>query len=84
MVMSEYEVIFWGDVVNCVRDDDGNEYNLQEIIAILQEQQKEIEKLKKIKKFQTQKLRNFKIAKFQAEKSKNFKIRNFQVTKFQA
>ena len=48
MVMSEYEVIFWGDVVNCVRDDDGKEYNLQEIISILQEQQKEINRLRKI------------------------------------
>ena len=46
--MSEYEVIFWGDVVNCVRDDDGKEYNLQEIISILQEQQKEISRLRKI------------------------------------
>lgn len=46
--MSEYEVIFWGDVINCVRDDDGKEYNLQEIISILQEQQKEINRLRKI------------------------------------
>lgn len=80
--MSEYEVIFWGDVINCVRDDDGKEYNLQEIIAILQEQQKEIEKLKKIKKFQKDfsgfknfKPKNQKISKqfWSLQKSENFK-----------
>lgn len=46
--MSEkrFEVIFYGDVINCVRDETGKEYNLQELISILMEQQATINKLK--------------------------------------
>lgn len=43
MKCNKFEVIFYGDVVNCVRDEDGNEYNLQEMIAILNDQQATIE-----------------------------------------
>ena len=43
--MSEkrFEVLFYGDVINCVRDENGKEYNLQELISILMEQQATIE-----------------------------------------
>ena len=41
-----FEVIFYGDVINCVRDENGKEYNLQELISILMEQQATINKLK--------------------------------------
>ena len=46
--MSEkrFEVLFYGDVINCVRDENGKEYNLQELISILMEQQATINKLK--------------------------------------
>jgi len=45
--MSEkrFEVIFYGDVINCVRDETGKEYNLQELIDILMKQQATINKL---------------------------------------
>ena len=45
--MSEkrFEVLFYGDVINCVRDETGKEYNLQELISILMEQQDIIRKL---------------------------------------
>ena len=55
--MSEkrFEVLFYGDVINCVKDENGKEYNLQELINILMEQQDtinkqqaEIERLQKI------------------------------------
>lgn len=55
--MSEkrFEVLFYGDVINCVRDETGKEYNLHETIDILMEQQDtinkqqaEIERLQKI------------------------------------
>ena len=44
--MSEkrFEVLFYGDVINCVRDENGKEYNLQELISILMEQQATINK----------------------------------------
>ena len=47
--MSEkrFEVIFYGDVINCVRDENGKEYNLHETITILNEQQAIIQKQKK-------------------------------------
>ena len=35
----KFEVIFYGDVINCVRDETGREYNLHETITILNEQQ---------------------------------------------
>ena len=35
----KFEVIFYGDVINCVRDETGREYNLQETIDILMDQQ---------------------------------------------
>lgn len=41
-----FEVLFYGDVINCVRDETGKEYNLQEIISILMDQQATINKLK--------------------------------------
>lgn len=46
--MSEkrFEVLFYGDVINCVRDENGKEYNLHELISILMEQQATIEQLK--------------------------------------
>lgn len=56
-MMSEkrFEVLFYGDVINCVRDENGKEYNLHETIDILIEQQDtinkqqaEIERLQKI------------------------------------
>ena len=50
-----FEVLFYGDVINCVRDENGKEYNLHEIIDILMDQQdtinkqqSEIERLQKI------------------------------------
>lgn len=48
--MSEkrFEVLFYGDVINCVRDETGKEYNLHELIDILMKQQAEIERLQKI------------------------------------
>lgn len=43
--MSErFEVLFYGDVINCVRDENGKEYNLQELIDILMDQQDTINK----------------------------------------
>lgn len=56
-MMSEkrFEVLFYGDVINCVRDETGKEYNLQELINLLMDQQDtinkqqaEIERLQKI------------------------------------
>ena len=45
--MSEqFEVIFYGDVINCVRDETGKEYNLHELIDILMNQQDTIRKLR--------------------------------------
>ena len=45
--MSEkrFEVLFYGDVINCVRDETGKEYNLHETIDILMDQQDTINKL---------------------------------------
>ena len=40
-----FEVLFYGDVINCVRDESGKEYNLHETITILNEQQDTIDKL---------------------------------------
>ena len=39
--MSEkrFEVIFYGDVINCVRDENGKEYNLHELTNLLMDQQ---------------------------------------------
>lgn len=44
--MSEkrFEVLFYGDVINCVRDETGREYNLHELIDILMDQQATINK----------------------------------------
>lgn len=43
--MSErFEVLFYGDVINCVRDENGKEYNLHETIDILMDQQDIINK----------------------------------------
>ena len=39
-----FEVLFYGDVINCVRDENGKEYNLQELIDILMDQQATINK----------------------------------------
>jgi hypothetical protein len=39
-----FEVIFYGDVINCVRDETGKEYNLQELLSILMKQQATINK----------------------------------------
>ena len=41
----QFEVLFYGDVINCVRDETGKEYNLQELINLLMEQQATINKL---------------------------------------
>lgn len=47
--MSErFEVLFYGDVINCVRDENGKEYNLQELIEILMDQQTTINKLQEL------------------------------------
>ena len=45
-MMSEkrFEVLFYGDVINCVRDETGKEYNLHELISILMDQQDTINK----------------------------------------
>ena len=45
MSKKQFEVIFYGDVINCVRDETGKEYNLQELISILMDQQATIKKL---------------------------------------
>ncbi len=47
--MSEkrFEVLFYGDVINCVKDETGKEYNLQELINLLMDQQDTIRKLQK-------------------------------------
>lgn len=42
-----FEVLFYGDVINCVRDENGKEYNLQELINLLMDQQATIERLQK-------------------------------------
>lgn len=41
MMMSEkrFEVLFYGDVINCVRDENGKEYNLHELTNLLMDQQ---------------------------------------------
>ena len=44
MMSKRFEVIFYGDVINCVRDDNGKEYNLHELISILMDQQDTINK----------------------------------------
>ena len=41
-----FEVLFYGDVINCVRDESGKEYNLHETITILNEQQATIDEQK--------------------------------------
>lgn len=43
-----FEVLFYGDVINCVRDENGKEYNLQELISILMDQQATINELQSI------------------------------------
>ena len=43
----KFEVIFYGDVINCVHDETGREYNLHETITILNKQQATIEHLTK-------------------------------------
>ena len=40
-----FEVLFYGDVINCVKDETGKEYNLQELIDILMKQQATINEL---------------------------------------
>lgn len=45
MSKKQFEVIFYGDVINCVRDENGKEYNLHELIDILMDQQATIRKL---------------------------------------
>ena len=44
MMSKRFEVLFYGDVINCVRDENGKEYNLQELIDILMDQQATINK----------------------------------------
>lgn len=46
MMSEQFEVIFYGDVINCVRDENGKEYNLHELIDILMNQQDTIRKLR--------------------------------------
>ena len=48
MMSERFEVIFYGDVINCVRDETGKEYNLQELVDILMDQQATIHKLQDI------------------------------------
>ena len=57
--MSEkrFEVLFYGDVINCVRDESGKEYNLHETITILNEQQAIIEELEMDKAILKERLR---------------------------
>lgn len=47
--MSEkrFEVLFYGDVINCVRDETGKEYNLHELINLLMKQQAIIKDLER-------------------------------------
>ena len=47
MSKKQFEVIFYGDVINCVRDETGKEYNLHELIDILMNQQATIKDLKR-------------------------------------
>ena len=60
--MSEkrFEVLFYGDVINCVRDETGKEYNLQELISILMEQQSTITKLEQICETKMQEIEDIK------------------------
>lgn len=39
MSEKQFKVIFYGDVINCVRDENGKEYNLHELINLLMKQQ---------------------------------------------
>lgn len=48
MMSKRFEVLFYGDVINCVRDETGKEYNLQELIDILMKQQATINELQSI------------------------------------
>ena len=52
-----FEVLFYGDVINCVRDESGKEYNLHETITILNEQQSIIEELERDKAILKERLR---------------------------
>ena len=47
MSKKQFEVIFYGDVINCVRDETGKEYNLHELINLLMDQQATIKLLTK-------------------------------------
>ena len=47
MMSERFEVLFYGDVINCVRDETGKEYNLHELINLLMGQQDTIELLTK-------------------------------------
>lgn len=44
MSKKRFEVLFYGDVINCVKDENGKEYNLHETIDILMDQQDTINK----------------------------------------
>ena len=60
MSKKQFEVIFYGDVINCVRDETGKEYNLQELISILMEQQSTITKLEQICETKMQEIEDIK------------------------
>lgn len=60
MMSKRFEVLFYGDVINCVRDETGNEYNLHELIDILMEQQATITKLEQICETKMQEIEDIK------------------------
>lgn len=43
-----YEATFFGDVINCVKSKDGEEYNLHETIELLNSKHDEIEFMKSV------------------------------------
>ena len=47
MMSKRFEVLFYGDVINCVRDENGKEYNLHELINLLMDQQATIKDLER-------------------------------------
>ena len=60
LMSKRFEVLFYGDVINCVRDETGKEYNLHELIDILMEQQATITKIEQICETKMQEIEDIK------------------------
>lgn len=60
MMSKRFEVLFYGDVINCVKDETGKEYNLHELIDILMNQQATITKLEQICETKMQEIEDIK------------------------